>query len=135
MGFFEMCAGVSLIILVSAFARRFIRHGGTPSYHTVQVQAPAKPAPRQLTPAQIKALETYERLAKDKMDVIKTALAMGYHEDDLARLDARLEKLIGKDKLQDIVGNPAGSALHDSDLEDTSIASEIDRLQRMRQSR
>jgi len=41
----------------------------------------------------------YERITLDKLEVIKTALAMGYTKRDLAELDDRLEELIGSDKL------------------------------------
>jgi hypothetical protein len=42
----------------------------------------------------------YERLAMEKLDVIKTALTMGYKQDDLSELDARLEAVIGSDAMQ-----------------------------------
>jgi hypothetical protein len=46
------------------------------------------------------ARKTYERLALEKLDVIKTAVAMGYEQNALADLDKRLERLIGADALQ-----------------------------------
>lgn len=80
-----------------------------------------------------KALETYERLAKDKLEVIKTALAMGYKDDDLAALDARLERLIGADKLTEILRGSGPEALASADLVDTQLDHEIERLRKMRQ--
>jgi hypothetical protein len=50
-----------------------------------------------------KALEAYQQLASEKLDVIKTAIAMGYNEQELNRLDARLEQLIGADAVQKLV--------------------------------
>ena len=46
------------------------------------------------------ARQMYERLALEKLDVIKTAVAMGYEQDALDELDKRLEHLIGTDALQ-----------------------------------
>jgi hypothetical protein len=43
--------------------------------------------------------QMYERLALEKLDVIKTALTMGYKQDDLAELDSRLEAVIGSDAM------------------------------------
>lgn len=80
-----------------------------------------------------KALETYERLAKDKLEVIKTALAMGYKDNDLAALDARLERLVGADKLTEILRGSGPEALASADLVDTQLDHEIERLRKMRQ--
>jgi hypothetical protein len=46
------------------------------------------------------ARKMYERLAMEKLDVIKTAVAMGYGRDDLADLDSRLEQAIGADQMK-----------------------------------
>jgi hypothetical protein len=51
----------------------------------------------------LKALDIYKSLASEKMDVIKTAITMGYNQKELERLDARLEQLIGADALKKIV--------------------------------
>jgi len=128
-GFIEFCLGISIIILVSAYAKsRFPRHSAGRQPQPLPQPAPERAKPN---PAALKALAAYERLAKEKMDVMKTALAMGYHDDDLARLDARLESLIGREKLEQIV---AGAAmLPSSDMLDTNLDSEIRRLQRLRQ--
>ena len=124
-GFIEFCLGISIIILVSAYARSRFPH------QRAGKQPQPAPERAKANPAALKALETYERLAKEKMDVMKTALAMGYHDEDLARLDARLESLIGREKLEQIV---AGAAmLPSSDMLDTNLDSEIRRLQRLRQ--
>ncbi len=45
----------------------------------------------------------YERLALEKLDVIKTAVAMGYAQSDLKELDARLERLIGAEQLAQLL--------------------------------
>lgn len=79
------------------------------------------------------ARKLYERLAMEKLDVIKTAVAMGYSRDDLADLDRRLEQVIGAEQMkelrdgkirsiplpaQDLAGkNPAHEQLRSSERE------------------
>ena len=63
----------------------------------------------------------YAELVKEKLDVIKTALAMGHSSDEIRELDARLEKLIGTEKMLKTLKkgktDPAQDAqLHDIDL-------------------
>jgi hypothetical protein len=50
-----------------------------------------------------KLRQMYERLALEKLDVIKTAVAMGYKQSDLAELDSRLEQVIGSDAMQRVL--------------------------------
>jgi hypothetical protein len=72
--------------------------------------------------AQIKALEVYRALGQEKLDIIKTALAMGYGHDEVARLDERLERLIGKDQLQQLA---SGSApLPSTELQSVNLSDE-----------
>ena len=59
----------------------------------------------------------YERITRDKLEVIKTALAMGYTRTDLADLDNRLEELIGSDKLHRLLEDDGPATL--------SVAGEI----------
>ena len=40
-----------------------------------------------------KALEIYRDLAREKMDVMKTAVTMGYSENELDKLDRRLQEI------------------------------------------
>lgn len=49
------------------------------------------------------ARRMYERIAMKKLEVLQTGLAMGLARDDLRDLDARLEKLVGADKLQGLL--------------------------------
>lgn len=120
--------GVAIIILASGFVRYVFPawFGQQPSRHRWHAQ------PQQLPGVNTKALETYERLAKEKLDVIKTALAMGYGDKELAELDARLEKLVGKDALQQILRDGSPSALASADLLDTQLDKEVERLRRLR---
>lgn len=52
----------------------------------------------------IEARKMYERIAIEKLDVIKTAVAMGYEKDEVAELDSRLAQLIGQDQLNKLLG-------------------------------
>jgi hypothetical protein len=45
----------------------------------------------------------YERLTLEKLDVIRTAITMGYKHDDLSELDARLEQVIGSTAMQKLL--------------------------------
>ena len=45
------------------------------------------------------ARKMYERIVMEKLDVIKTAIAMGQGSDHIKDLDQRLERLIGSDQL------------------------------------
>jgi hypothetical protein len=46
------------------------------------------------------ALEAYKHAVSEKMDVLRTAINMGWGDEELKRLDARLEQLIGQDELK-----------------------------------
>lgn len=47
--------------------------------------------------------QLFERLAIEKLDVIKTAVAMGYSEQQLHELDARLKEHIGDAGMAELV--------------------------------
>jgi hypothetical protein len=51
----------------------------------------------------------YERLALEKLDVIKTAVAMGYQRSDLQELDARLEEVIGSEEMKKLLDAKQGA--------------------------
>jgi hypothetical protein len=125
---------VAIIIAAGAWAKVYMaKHGvskhGIGRYVVTQQQ----PLP-QANPVTTKALETYERLANEKLEVIKTALAMGYSDAEIAKLDARLENLIGKDKLQQILQGSGAAAVANADLVDTQLDREIERLRNLRQA-
>lgn len=72
------------------------------------------------------ARQMYERLAREKLDVIKTAIAMGYQRTDLEDLDQRLAQLIGTDQLQSLLAKKTpGVPLPSSDLVDASLSDEL----------
>jgi hypothetical protein len=59
--------------------------------------------------------QMYERLAMEKLDVIKTAVTMGYQKNDLAELDERLEAVIGSAAMAKLLeGKQLGSGRDDS---------------------
>lgn len=73
----------------------------------------------------------YERITRDKLDVIKTALAMGADQQQLKELDARLEELIGSDKLHALLeGRDTGAPPLKDELLDLDLSQEIDKLKR-----
>jgi hypothetical protein len=75
----------------------------------------------------------YERVTRDKLDVIKTAITMGYSKQDLAELDARLEQLIGTDKLQALSQEPGAPPPLSSQLLDQDLAQELADLKQHKQ--
>jgi hypothetical protein len=59
------------------------------------------PVAYRMDPAQQQAaLEAYKHAVSEKMDVLRTAINMGWGNDELKALDARLEQLIGADELR-----------------------------------
>jgi hypothetical protein len=80
------------------------------------------------------ARQLYERLTMEKLDVIKTAVAMGMKKDDLADLDSRLERLIGEDQMKSLLLQepqvPGGNSLASSGLDSEALAAAKRRAQR-----
>jgi hypothetical protein len=79
--------------------------------------------------------EHYTRLLCEKLDVIKTALAMGRSDEDIAALDARLEQLIGAEKMLETLKHPKGSSLKQGEMldGDNDLETELLRHGRKRQ--
>jgi len=71
----------------------------------------------------------FERLAQEKLEVIKTALTMGYGDLELKKLDERLERLVGPDKLTQLLQEDPRVELKEVDLMDADLQAEIERLQ------
>jgi len=80
----------------------------------------------------VEARKAYQRLVEEKLDVIKTAIAMGYGDAELRELDARLERLVGTDKLKELLEERPGVPVPDAELSDTDLASELARTRRER---
>jgi len=81
------------------------------------------------------ARKLYERLAQEKLEVIKTALSMGYADLELKKLDERLERLVGPDKLTQLLEENPKVDLRQVDLMDDDLQAEIERLQQQKQRR
>ena len=111
-----LVVGLLLIMLAGAVAKSITSKGKL---------SPKRAARYHDATERVEARKAYERLVKEKLEVIKTAITMGYDENELERLDARLEGLIGKDKLQEIVAGDV--PLADSDLLDSDLDREIAR--------
>lgn len=79
------------------------------------------------------ARQLYERIVMEKLDVIKTAVAMGHREEELRDLDARLGQLIGVDKLAGLLDEDLPTVVTirpDAEIRDTDLDVEIERLER-----
>jgi hypothetical protein len=74
------------------------------------------------------ARAAYERVILAKLEVMKTAVAMGYEDAQLKALDKRLEGLIGADKVAGLVDPVASQALPSADMLDTDLERERVRL-------
>lgn len=74
-----------------------------------------------------RARETFERVMRDKLDVIKTAIAMGMASDELQTLDQRLERLIGANQMQTLLhpSKPSAPAVT-SEMMDADLVSEVE---------
>lgn len=76
----------------------------------------------------------YERITRDKLDVIKTAVAMGADQQQLRQLDQRLEELIGSDKLHALLeGRDTGAPPLKDELLDLDLSQELEHLKRDRE--
>jgi hypothetical protein len=117
--------GIFLILLGIGAMVAIIRWSGW-VFHPRRISAGIWPQGRLGAATQderFKALEAYRQLASEKLDVIKTAIAMGYNEQELKRLDARLEQLIGAEAVQQLVHGEA--PLPSGDLQRTSLETEL----------
>lgn len=127
---------VAIIKLSSAYSKRMAFGSGAGPWLQAKVSVADKAGKgKQVAMSnadKAAALAAYQSLVKDKLDVLKTALAMGYDEHELSALDERLERLIGKEQLARIAAGqpaqPSSELLAVSNLE-----IERHKLQEMRQ--
>jgi hypothetical protein len=66
------------------------------------------------------ARQTYEKVMLEKLDVVKTAIVMGYSHNELAELDRRLATLIGEDRLKGLTvekGKPTVPQVGSAEIE------------------
>ena len=136
MGLVEIGFMVGIIILAIAGARVMMHKAGVKEHsrrrsaiptsndsgaqHIVELEK-LKIQERKEARAQV------ERLVQAKLDVINNAIAMGASDKELERLDARLEKLVGEDRLKSLL---EGKDLdtHDPELLDVNLEAEVQRI-------
>jgi hypothetical protein len=77
--------------------------------------------------------ERRHRMVRDvlneRLDVLKTAIAMGFKEDDLMLLDERLEQLVGREKLEQLLVEERGLSAarrHKRDHRDALATSDLE---------
>jgi hypothetical protein len=75
----------------------------------------------------------FERLAQEKLEVVKTALTMGYGDLELKKLDERLERLVGPERLTQLLKEEPEVELKEVDMLDADLQAEIERLQQQGQ--
>lgn len=78
-----------------------------------------------------KQRESFERIMMEKLDIIKTAVAMGYTHNELAELDSRLEKLIGREKLEGLLTD-TGAPNATPEIHSVDLDTEAKRIQAMK---
>ncbi len=124
MGFFiQLALFIAIIIIAKGFTAYM---WGDSKHSKKRVRRLSKAEKAQSGRERAEARKAYEELVKEKLDVMKTAITMGYSERELAKLDLRLEKLIGKDKLDKVVAGDV--PMPDKDLLDTDLDSELRRM-------
>jgi len=75
-----------------------------------------------------RARALYEKLMMEKLDVIKTAVAMGMQHHEVAHLDRRLEQLIGAESLRSLLDDKTPQPPQPTtDMLDTDLDAEIHR--------
>ena len=137
MDFWEAAAIIVFISLIAGVINNFIKRryaalakrneGRNESQALLEIEKM-----RRKERAEARAL--YERLVKEKLDVINTAVAMGHTHDELAALDARLEKLVGPEKLTQLLDEtPTVEIKQYEILEDEDLEGEIERLTKLRE--
>ncbi len=127
-----LSASLGVGILVARFKRRYL-------LGIFKDAAQAKPdkdveIERIRAKDRAEARELYERVVCEKLDVIKTALAMGYNQQELKHLDQRLEQLVGTHKLQSLLEGQA-APIPSVELLDADLAQELAAVKQAAQER
>ena len=82
------------------------------------------------------ARKMYERIVMEKLDVMKTAVAMGFQDTELSALDKRLEQLVGADKLASLLAEKQpGAPLADDGLRNAELDDELRAIEKLRKAR
>ena len=132
----ELGVMIALIILASGAARHFFgpaKHRPQRHNQSAAGQSDNSAAEKLRYKERTEAREMYERLVREKLSVVKDAIAMGYSEIDLDKLDRRLAELIGEEELKKLIAAQPETPLPNADLMDTDLLSEVDNLRNRQQ--
>ena len=77
-----------------------------------------------------RARAMYENLITEKLDVLKTAVAMGMSRDELDYLDQRLEQLIGADNMRALLDEKQPSIPAEAQVPAADLDSELEGIKR-----
>jgi hypothetical protein len=135
MGFVEIGLMIAIIILASSLAK-FLFGGGHRQHRQEgrAGQATSTEAARLHFKERAEARELYERLVREKLNVIRDAITMGYSEVELNKLDKRLAELIGEEELKKLIAQTPEAPIASADLMDTDLMKEVDALRKQRES-
>jgi hypothetical protein len=136
MFFVEIGLMVAIIVLGSAAAKHFFGAGGrsAQSHATRADQGGySAEAARLRYQERADARELYEKLVREKLAVVRDAIAMGYSEVELSKLDKRLAELIGEEDLKKLLSDAPEAPVPSADLLDTDLASEVEKMRKPRE--
>jgi len=131
--FIELGVMIALIILASAAAKHFFSPAKSSPDHQAQTtaaQAGNHETAKMHYKERAEAREMYERLVREKLTVIRDAIAMGYSEVELNKLDKRLAELIGEEELKKLIAQTPESPIASADLMDADLMKEVDNLRK-----
>ena len=78
------------------------------------------------------ARRLYREIVMEKLDVIKTALAMGFQRDEVIELDRRLERLVGSRQLRELLDRKQPETpIASGDLMNADLLAETEQIQQM----
>jgi hypothetical protein len=136
MFFVEIGLMIAIIVLGSAAARHFFGSGGRSGQRDAAQAAASKDnseRERLRYQERSEARELYERLVREKLGVIRDAIAMGYSEIELNKLDKRLAELIGEDELKKLISDTPDAPVPNADLLDTDLMTEVEKMRKPRE--
>jgi len=136
MFFVEIGLMIAIIVLGSAAAKHFFGSttGGSQHKSTQAGSSKHNPEMQRLRyQERSEARELYERLVREKLAVVRDAIAMGYSEVELRKLDKRLAELIGEDELKKLISDTPDAPVPNADLLDTDLMSEVEKMRKPRE--
>jgi len=136
MFFVEIGLMVAIIVLGSAAAKHFFGHAGRHSHGGASQASGTNYSPeatRLRYQERASARELYERLVREKLAVVRDAVAMGYSEIELSKLDKRLAELIGEEDLKKLLSDSPETPVPTADLLDTDLATEVEKMRKPRE--